>query len=635
MSSIQMAPIPGTEPGRTNSSWSNLLTLALMYPEIRRKMRQARELRQLQAELKGEIDVARGVGPEADPGWLARRLTGQLTDTAAGPPPPSALPPVAAMNPFQPAAGPEMGMGGLLTGLAPASVDRRTPVGMAGLPPTGAIRQPTDWPAEMTARLAALPRETMGGGGWLPLERLGAMQTSAPEAPPGAAPSWLEGLPLAHPASGGGGLDALFGTDKYRGRAVQAAMLGDPRWLNLQPQGFVPTREQQAGAFEWGVLGGKEKFVQGELTKRAREAGGSRLQIARDRLTDAATRAQDTRLTANARAAYGRAVDYHRLASQNYQRAAEGGEQSFVDLGDYYEGQAQAESRAGQQYEAMAPAAGPAAPVLGTGPEARPAAGAVGPAVRPSAGAPAAGTFAPAVPGRRPVAGPGGLPPLYDTSGRPKVQVSPGGRIQRQLDVTMRGQDLGAQAAGERIQISRANLQLARERFAWARTHGGAEKAAAAAQGFQAFFGMDPRAAAGIAALAPSLQIAALKARGIIRAGDEKDVAGLTRTMMSKMDFPYKVKKDPQQMRRMVNQVHGVAQELVTGWKAARAAVPTAPAGITSPAQRARADLETMGPLGFVREYRSRGADDPTLRAALLAANVSASKVDEALAQER
>jgi len=438
MSSIQIGEIPGTAPGRSNTAWSNLLTLALMYPEIRRKMQRERELRQLREGLLGQMDVAQGAGAEATPGWLeglGRTGYQPVPQGRAAP----ALPAVATANPVALPAGPQMGMGGLLTGL-------------------GGGTQPAGTPEEITARLlaslpatprpeAALPAG--GAGGWLPLGRAGAMQMSAPAGRTGyqPVPQDLNALPLADPRAGGGGLDALFRSDQWRGPALKAAMLGESGWLGMKPRGFEATAEQQGEAYQWGEMGGKERFTQEQLGERARAGIAARLQIAGDKLgADQARAAQATR-SREAGQHYRNAVSLRTQAQNNWRQAAEGAEPGWAERAAEFDREADEETARGDWLEMNAPAAtgAPVAPeAVATG---QPAGAGTAPAwpegrrtgyqpVPQGAAVGRPGGFAPAS-ASHPVAGPGGLPPLYDADGqprRPTVKVPPGGRMLRRQE---------------------------------------------------------------------------------------------------------------------------------------------------------------------------------------------------------
>jgi hypothetical protein len=423
------------------------------------------------------------------------------------------------------------------------------------------------------------------------------------------------------------GLDEVLGGDEFRRAAAVAAAHGMPQYLGMRPAGWTPSREQQQQGWGW-EHGGERSVIESGLTTRARLGADSRVRIAE--LRQAAQIDPQTEMILKYGSAQGRALLLAAAAERKRgQDAMDKMNTIALDPGqmDQYAAVAQdafqrAKEMAGQAQQMMvlellkrtgpgtAGAAGATAALpAGTAAAPSPPAGTVAPAGFGPDGKPLPGTQDPAILAAAGVRVPAGVPTTMPTVKRPARS-----RMQVQ-------QDMRVQLEHVRAGLKKANSPNA--------TQG--EKIKAAGEALSAFFGLAPEEARGLAALSPSMQVQALKQRGLIAESDDRDVMALTRTILSRMRLRSEVAKDPQKMKEVVTNASGVAQELISSWRQK----PTGGAGGGQAQTASGRDLASMGPMKFVQQYRAKGISDEQLRVALAAARVSKAKIDQALGQGR
>jgi len=568
-----------------------LLTLALMMPQMRRQQQEARQTRAAREAVLKLLGTPQHGPPQQvvrepqEPGTLAAAVAAPMRKTAWLPEAAEAGSGLLGLGSGGTATPGQVGPGGQGMGgpaVAPGAVSRGPSAGMvallAGAPGLG-------------------PRKSLDAGA---LTDVLSRTSTAP------------GRTL--------GLDEVLGSEEFRRAAAVAAAHGMPEFAGMRPVGWTPSREEQQGAFRWGDLGGREEFTQGQLTRRAELGANTRVQIAEMRERGRLPEALRMRLqmgSQNGRAMLA-AADRERAAGDRLyeQMQIDGIDRSDV-IEQHYEKAAQREEAASLfLYET--PAAGSGGQSLGSG-----TAGGGGTAALP--------TTAPATvqTGARPTAplgtGPNGKPlPIQRWLGEGKVtpMTTPTPRIAPPVKSRMQvQQDMRVQLEHVRAGLKKANSPNA--------TQG--EKIKAAGEALSAFFGLAPEEARGLAALSPSMQVQALKQRGLIAESDDRDVMALTRTILSRMRLRSEVAKDPQKMKEVVTNASGVAQELISSWRQK----PTGGAGGGQAQTASGRDLASMGPMKFVQQYRAKGISDEQLRVALAAARVSKAKIDQALGQGR
>jgi len=528
-----------------------LLTLALMMPQMRRQQQEARQTRAArEAVLKLLGTRQQEPARQVDMAPVGAEVVAPVGRTAWLPEP----------------------------GPLGATLGQVGPVGQIGLGTAEAGRTP------------GLPARKVLGEGAL----AAAMD---PTAASRVSRAWVPGREI--------GLDEVLGGDEFRRAAAVAAAHGMPQYLGMRPAGWTPSREQQQQGWGW-EHGGETRFTQEHLDTRAKLGADSRLQIAQMREQGRLPEALRLRLqnsSANGRALL-EAADRERAAGDRLyeQMQIDGIDRSEV-IRQHYEKATQREQSA-SLFLFETPTAGPASPGARTGATQGVAALGFGPDGKPLPGTPSG-----------PVLSAAGVPvPAGVPTTMPKVAPPAKSRMQVQ-------QDMRVQLEHVRAGLKKANGPNA--------TQG--EKIKAAGEALSAFFGLAPEEARGLAALSPSMQVQALKQRGLIAESDDRDVMALTRTILSRMRLRSEVAKDPQKMKEVLTNASGAAQELISSWRQK----PTGGAGGGQAQTASGRDLASMGPMKFVQQYRAKGISDEQLRVALAAARVSKAKIDQALGQGR
>ena len=527
-------PITSTTIGSSKQSGlGNLLALALMWPQIRRQREEARQAREAVEQLRG---------------MLRNPPQGEPVQTAA----PTLAPEMFAPQP-----------------MAPLGVTAPRPLALAGRAMQPQIAQMGVGAGPAVAPLDAARGGYGGQAGQASLWPLGARRALTLEAAQPSGRAWVPGAKQ--------GLEEMVSSPEWQAKAALAASYGRPEFAAMRPAAWTPSKGEQREAYQWGDLGGKERFTQEALTGRAQIGAASRVEIAEMR--ERGKVPEQLKLVLQ----YGSAESRALLESVEKERGAGDKliEQMNIDgidrseLAKWHYGEAERLAGRAMQMSVMellrsrggtGTAGGTAAePQITQKPQiggtAGPAPAGYGPDGKPLPGTPSGAVMSGAG-----VPVPPGVPTTLPTIAPPKVS---------RMDVQ---QGHALELEGVR-QAGRLDLQRAAQAFKKANGSSGSAKQQAAAEGIAAFFGMEPAEAKQIAALSPSMQIAALKQRGIISPGDEKDVEALTRTMMSKVRLSRTDAKDPQKVAALTGQVHDVAAEMIKGWRAAPTATPAAAGG--------------------------------------------------------